>query len=135
MRILRIAVRASVIAAVACGLAIAEIPAASGSTSTVTISASRVGASVHVVGDVFCFGGCSGELVPMVKLPGALTYTQGRARRPYSRCAVFTWDRHIRAGRTISVYFTDGVIESNVLEITPTSVGAGVRSRSVVAAC
>ena len=117
MRMRRIAVRASVIAAVACGLALAEIPAASGvPTSMVTISASRVGAGVHVV-----------------KLPGALTYTPGRARPPYSSCAEFTWDRHIRAGRTISVYFTDGVVESNVLQITPTSVGAGVRSRSVVA--
>ena len=136
MRMRRIAVRASVIAAVACGLALAEIPAASGvPTSMVTISASRVGAGVHVVGEVFCPSGCSGELVPMVKLPGALTYTPGRARPPYSSCAEFTWDRHIRAGRTISVYFTYGAVESNVIEMTPTTVDVGVRSRDRVPRC
>ena len=134
MRIRRIAVRASVIAAVACGLALAGVPAASGvPTYTITITASRVGAEVQVYG-AKSDRQFHGAMVPMVKLPGASAYTAGVVR-PSQFCGTFTWDRHIRAGRTISVYFTDGVVESNVLQITPTSVGAGVRSRSVVAVC
>jgi len=133
MRIRRIAVRASVIAAVAAGLAFAGVPAAVGvPTYTITITASRVGASVHV--DGVTFSGSHGAMVPMVKLPGASTYTAGVAR-PTQICGSFTWNRHIRAGRTISVYFTDGSVESNVVEITPTAVGVGIRSRDRVARC
>jgi len=134
MRIRRIAVRASVIAAVAAGLAFAGVPTAAGvPTYTITIAASRVGAGVHVDG-VTSDSGSHGAMLPMVKLPGASTYTAGVAR-PTQICGSFTWNRHIRAGRTISVYFTDGSVESNVVEITPTTVGVGIRSRDRVARC
>jgi hypothetical protein len=101
--------------------------------SAITITASRVGAGVHVDG-VASHSGSLGAMVPMVKLPGASTYTAGVAR-PSQTCGSFTWNRHIRAGRTISFYFTDGAVESNVVEITPTTVGVGVRSRDRVPRC
>jgi hypothetical protein len=134
MRVRNLVVGMSVTATVAAGLAIAVAPSASADpTVTLTILAQRVGASVHVSGmlstrtahDVF---------IPMVKLPGASTFTVGLAR-PMEDCGSFTWNRHIRAGRTISVYFTYGAVESNVVEITPTTVGVGIRSRDRVARC
>jgi hypothetical protein len=134
MRVRNLVVGMSVTATVAAGLAIAVVPSASADpTVTLTILAQRVGASVHVSGmlstrtvhDVF---------IPMVKLPGASTFTVGVAR-PMEDCGSFTWNRHIRAGRTISVYFTYGAVESNVVEITPTTVGVGIRSRDRVPRC
>ena len=134
MRVRNLVVGVSATAVVAAGLAFAGVPTAVGvPTYTITITASRVGAGVHVDGAV-SDSGSHGVLVPMVKLPGASTYTAGVAR-PSQSCENFTWNRHIRAGRTISVYFTDGSVESNVVEITPTTVGVGIRSRDRVAGC
>ena len=134
MRVRNLLIGMSATATVAAGLALLGVPDAAGvPTYTITIAASRIGAGVHVDG-VVSDQGTHGVMVPMVKLPGASTYTVGVAR-PGQNCENFTWNRHIRAGRTISVYFTDGVAESNVLEITPTGVEVGVRSRDHVAGC
>jgi hypothetical protein len=134
MHVRDLLVGASVTATVAAGFVIAVAPSTSALPGyTITITASRVGAGVHVDG-VASHSGSLGAMVPMVKLPGASTYTAGVAR-PSQTCGSFTWNRHIRAGRTISFYFTDGAVESNVVEITPTTVGVGVRSRDRVPRC
>ena len=134
MRVRNLLIGMSATATVAAGLALLGVPDAAGvPTYTITIAASRIGAGVHVDG-VVSDSGRHGVLVPMVKLPGASTYTAGVAR-PLQSCENFTWNRHIRAGRTISVYFTDGSVKSNVIEITPTTVGVGVRSRDRVPRC
>ena len=134
MRVRNLVVGMSATVAVAAGLAFAGVPTAAGvPTYTITITASRVGAGVHVDGETHN-PNALGAMLPMVKLPGSSTYTAGVARPAHS-CGSFTWNRHIRAGRTISVYFTDGVAESNVVKITPTTVGVGIRSRDRVARC
>jgi len=134
MRVRNLLIGTSVTATVAAGFVIAVAPSTSALPGyTITITASRVGAGVHVDG-VASHSGSLGAMVPMVKLPGASTYTAGVAR-PSQTCGSFTWNRHIRAGRTISFYFTDGAVDSNVVLFTPTSVGVGVRSRSVLAGC
>ena len=134
MRVRNLLLGMSVTATVAAGLAIAVAPSASaGPTLTLTITAQRVGASVQVRG-MLSTRAANNVFIPMVKLPGASTYTVGVAR-PMEDCGSFTWNRHIRAGRTISVYFTYGAVESNVVEITPTTVGVGVRSRDRVPRC
>jgi len=134
MHVRDLLVGASVTATVAAGLSIAVAPSASADpTLTLTITAQRVGASVHVSG-MLSTRAANNVFIPMIKLPGASTYTAGVAR-PSQTCGSFTWNRHIRAGRTISFYFTDGAVESNVVEITPTTVGVGVRSRDRVPRC
>jgi hypothetical protein len=134
MRVRHLLIGMAATAVVTSGVTFAGVPAAVGvPTYTITINASRVGAGVLVTG-VISDSSSRGALTPMVKLPGAATYTAGVAR-PSPICGDFTWNRHIRAGRTISVYFTDGVVESNVVRITPTTVGVGVRSRDRLPRC
>ena len=104
-------------------------------TPSITINATRSGADVTITGTSWQ---SSGTLTVMVRRQGESGFTAGVAV-PTLTCYTFTWNRHVRAGRTIVVYVTDGSVNSNRLRIEPQQVVSSdpivARSVSRVRAC
>ena len=70
-------------------------------------------------------------LTVMVRRQGETGFTAGTAS-PVLTCGLFTWNRHIRAGRTIVVYVVDSSgVASNRLRIEPDQVISSAAPRSL----
>lgn len=106
----------------AAALGVAASPAHAGPmvppSPSITINALRTGADVSITGTSWQ---SAGSLTVMVRRQGETGFTAGVAV-PTLTCYNFTWNRHVRAGRTIVVYVTDGSVNSNRLRIEPERV-------------
>ena len=96
-------------------------------TLTILVSGSRKGDFVTVDGTTKCMPPGT-EIAPIVSVDGNWPYRGINIQRVRDD-GTFRWQRRMQSGRNVTVYFTDGVHESNRLDlnVTPTILISGTR--------
>jgi len=83
---------------------------------SIVITGTRTQRLAAVSGTTTGFG-MGAMLTPWIRLPGSGAFEQGKITVLVSMDGTFTWERRMRPGRPLAVYFSGGGVRSNTLTL------------------